>query len=503
MIPTLNPIGLSPDGNGTKLRTAVSDTPYTREHQRIASQHIGLVRKVANRFYQTQSHTIDELISIGTIGLMKAVTRFDPAKGFAFSSFAVPFIRGEIQHWLRDKRGELVRSSRDEKAPIVNSLDVGLGGEPDGLTKLDLIADEPPATPELSDNQERLRSAILQLDYPIRDAMILVNLNGLTQKEAANWLGVAAMSVSRYIDSGTHRLKAHFLRQQPIASVRPRHSRPPGKTRKRSSGAIELPYRSEAGEVVFPLRLVCQRCQAVFGRWRVSQHPPKYCNRTCSSKAVRDQQHQRKKGSSWSEPEIATLVSLIGRYQLQDVIDRYQAECIAKNYPRRTRSAIRTYIKRLPLSQRSTADNWAMRELARQLDISPERVRNWVRIGRLPYRKVAAHIGSISRIDFAQFCQSYPQHLGGIDQSKLANVLQDDGLAQQCLARSGGSKTIAVRVQRIDTGIVYPTRKAAARALKMQPVHVRQECARGDGWLKERGRVRPLSFQEAVSSVKG
>jgi RNA polymerase sigma-B factor len=53
------------------------------------------------------AESVEDLAQIARIGLIKAVEKFDPSKGVAFSSFAVPYIQGEIQHFLRDHWGQL------------------------------------------------------------------------------------------------------------------------------------------------------------------------------------------------------------------------------------------------------------------------------------------------------------------------------------------------------------------------------------------------------------
>jgi len=78
---------------------------------RIVEVNSLLVRQVANRMVHRCSLDFDDLVQIGHLGLIKAVERFDPNAGYAFSSFAVPLIRGEILHYLRD-RVSLVRVSR-------------------------------------------------------------------------------------------------------------------------------------------------------------------------------------------------------------------------------------------------------------------------------------------------------------------------------------------------------------------------------------------------------
>ena len=78
---------------------------------RIVEMNGRLGRQVAGRMVHRCSLDFDELVQIGHLGLIKAVERFDPGTGYAFSSFAVPLIRGEILHYLRD-HVSLIRVSR-------------------------------------------------------------------------------------------------------------------------------------------------------------------------------------------------------------------------------------------------------------------------------------------------------------------------------------------------------------------------------------------------------
>lgn len=67
----------------------------------VVMENIGLVYLVLKKF-QDRGYETEELFQIGTEGLIKAVERFDPGKGFAFSTYAVPMIMGEIRRFLRD-----------------------------------------------------------------------------------------------------------------------------------------------------------------------------------------------------------------------------------------------------------------------------------------------------------------------------------------------------------------------------------------------------------------
>ena len=68
---------------------------------RLVELNLGLVASVAMRF-RGRGADQEDLVQIGSIGLLKAVRSFDPARGFAFSTYAVPLIIGEIRRFLRD-----------------------------------------------------------------------------------------------------------------------------------------------------------------------------------------------------------------------------------------------------------------------------------------------------------------------------------------------------------------------------------------------------------------
>lgn len=77
----------------------------------IAVQCRNLIRKEAHTLKDRCTVPYADLEQIGMIGMIKAIERFDPTKGVAFTSFAIPYIRGEILHHLRDS-GSTVKIPR-------------------------------------------------------------------------------------------------------------------------------------------------------------------------------------------------------------------------------------------------------------------------------------------------------------------------------------------------------------------------------------------------------
>ena len=83
--------------------------PAAREQ--LVVRFLPLARQLARR-YQRGGEQLDDLIQVASLGLLKAIDRFDPARETAFSSFAVPTILGELKRHFRDK-GWAVRVPRD------------------------------------------------------------------------------------------------------------------------------------------------------------------------------------------------------------------------------------------------------------------------------------------------------------------------------------------------------------------------------------------------------
>lgn len=85
----------------------------TREEK--IKENMGLVHSIANRF-RGRGVDYEDLVQNGCIGLIKAVDNFDESKGFAFSTYAVPVIMGEIKRVFRDGGAIKVSRSLKEKA---------------------------------------------------------------------------------------------------------------------------------------------------------------------------------------------------------------------------------------------------------------------------------------------------------------------------------------------------------------------------------------------------
>ena len=113
----------------------------------LTEENMGLVWSVVRRFDGRKAEK-EDLFQIGSIGLLKAIDKFDESYGVCFSTYAVPMIAGEIRRYLRDN--SMIRVSRSLKESAVqmyrcmDKLEKTLGRDP----TIQEIADEMGTDPE-------------------------------------------------------------------------------------------------------------------------------------------------------------------------------------------------------------------------------------------------------------------------------------------------------------------------------------------------------------------
>jgi RNA polymerase sigma-B factor len=116
--------------------------------EELIERFLPLARQLARR-YQRANEPLDDLVQVASIGLVKAVDRFDSARGVAFSSYAVPTILGELKRYFRDS-GWAVHVPRgvQERAMQVDRAVKELGGRLGRSPSVDEVAEQIDASVE-------------------------------------------------------------------------------------------------------------------------------------------------------------------------------------------------------------------------------------------------------------------------------------------------------------------------------------------------------------------
>ena len=221
-----------------------------RARDELIERFLPLARKLARR-YASANESFEDLVQVASLGLVKAVERFDPERGFAFTSFAVPTIVGELKRYFRDtgwalhvdrsaqERARRIADARREissergRAPTIGelaeylecsteevldglqigeaydtvSLDAPRSGEDSGaVSRLEAIGDEDGRL-ERVDDEATIFAAAQCLPERERQILFLRFSQDLTQTEIADRVGVSQMQVSRLLRRSLQRLR--------------------------------------------------------------------------------------------------------------------------------------------------------------------------------------------------------------------------------------------------------------------------------------------------------
>jgi RNA polymerase sigma-B factor len=230
-----------------------------RERERLIEQYMPLARHLARR-YARANEPFDDLMQVACMGLVKAVDRYDPERGHAFSSYAVPTILGELRHHYRDHTWAM-RVPRELQelsvriehmwadlavagghAPTVGELAARLDTDDETIVcaleaaaarHADQLAQDGNASEE--DGYCRRRPGVVDPGYALaEDRVVLAGLlatlepyertvlylrfhRGLTQAEIGRRVGVSQMSVSRILRGSLERLRVAADAESPAA----------------------------------------------------------------------------------------------------------------------------------------------------------------------------------------------------------------------------------------------------------------------------------------------
>lgn len=163
----------------------------------LIERNLRLVAHIIKKYY-TQSADQEDLISIGTIGLIKGISSFDPSKGARLATYAARCIENEILMYFRSQK------KLQGEVSLSDSIDTDQDG--DALELMDVVGVEDTMLEDLHDrdNARRLRGLVQECLTP-REAEIVrlrYGLGGtvpLTQREVA-----ASFGISRSYVSGRH-----------------------------------------------------------------------------------------------------------------------------------------------------------------------------------------------------------------------------------------------------------------------------------------------------------
>jgi RNA polymerase sigma-B factor len=113
-------------------RHRATDDPAVVEE--LVLRYEPLVRSVARR-YHARGEPLDDLVQVANVGLLKAIQRFDPDRGFAFTSFATPTMLGELKRYFRDSAWAVhvprgVKERALQLATATDKLSARLGRSP-------------------------------------------------------------------------------------------------------------------------------------------------------------------------------------------------------------------------------------------------------------------------------------------------------------------------------------------------------------------------------------
>lgn len=224
-----------------------------------------LVKSLA-RNYSGRGERFDDLVQVGSVGLVKAIDRFNPDAGTRFVAFAAPNITGEIKRHFRDhcwlvhvprsvqeldakvNRESERFASQTGRQPTVQELADALGEPEDrvvdavqggrgysGLSLdspagdtvgvLDMLGEEDQRLAAV-DERDLVRRACATLDERERQIVALRYGEGLLQREIAERFGVSQMQVSRILARALERMREYLLAQDEAEAERSRERTP-------------------------------------------------------------------------------------------------------------------------------------------------------------------------------------------------------------------------------------------------------------------------------------
>ena len=178
----------------------------------LIERNLRLVAHVIKK-YQTLEEDPEDLISIGTIGLIKAVVTFNPDKGNRLAAYASRCVENEILMYLRSKKKTGKEISLYEP--------IGTDREGNEIRLYDIIETEEDDIPDKIHLKENIQILYEKVENELssREKLVLKMRYGLyngeeyTQREIARQLGISRSYVSRIEKSAVEKLREHFTKE--------------------------------------------------------------------------------------------------------------------------------------------------------------------------------------------------------------------------------------------------------------------------------------------------
>ena len=240
-----------------KLLSQYHKTKDKALRDKVVQHSISLVKRIAYGLARRSTDPVDDLIQVGSIGLVKAIEQFDPTAGAKFFTYATHLITGEIRHYLRDKTS-MIRAPRELQelsfriSRLVQDLIHELGREPTDAEVAEVLQIHPDKISEAFEVDRRrtlisldqtlttdgtseqllldtledcshqlkfsseednimLQAAIKQLKDNLRQVVEMTYYQDLSQTEVARRLGISQMQVSRRLRAATAELQRILL----------------------------------------------------------------------------------------------------------------------------------------------------------------------------------------------------------------------------------------------------------------------------------------------------
>lgn len=245
-----------------ELLVRVRDSKDAVAREELITRYLPLVKSLARRF-ASRGQPVEDLIQVGSIGLIKAIDRFDLGRGVELSTYATPTILGEIKRYFRDKGwavkvpralqdlnvrlnrvieqltvelrrsptiAELATATRATEEEVVEALESGrayssvsifsggTGDDDESLELLDCLGAEEAAY-DIFEQRRVLAPAMGRLEPRERLILHLRFFEGMTQTQVAARIGISQMHVSRLIRRSIDNLRLFMAEEESLVKA--------------------------------------------------------------------------------------------------------------------------------------------------------------------------------------------------------------------------------------------------------------------------------------------